>query len=110
MGPLAVREVVLVPFPYSDFSRKKVRPALCIARASRGDWTLCQITSSPYGDATAVSLAGSDFETGGLSIHSFIRPSVLMTVHESTFIKSIGKLRDGTFQAVLDRIVKYLRP
>ena len=42
-------EVVLVPFPFSDLSQSRVRPALCLADAGRGDWVLCQITSSPYG-------------------------------------------------------------
>ena len=46
MGSPAIREVILVPFPYSDLSQAKVRPALCLAQAQRGDWTLCQITSS----------------------------------------------------------------
>lgn len=43
-------EVVLVPFPFSDLSQSKVRPAVCLADAGRGDWVLCQITSNPYGD------------------------------------------------------------
>ena len=110
MGSPAIREVVLVPFPYSDVSQAKVRPALCLANAQRGDWTLCQITSSPYGDATAVSLAIGDFESGGLMKHSFVRRCILTTVHESTFIKTIGKLHDRAFQAILDRVIKHLRP
>ena len=40
-------QVVVVPFPFSDLSQFKVRPAVCLANAGRGDWILCQITSSP---------------------------------------------------------------
>lgn len=58
-------EVVLIPFPFSDLSQTKVRPALCLADSGRGDWVLCQITSNPYGDPNAVPLEPSDFETGG---------------------------------------------
>jgi mRNA interferase MazF len=65
MGAPSAREVVIVPFPFSDLSQTKVRPALVLAYAQRGDWMLCQITSSPYGDPTAVSVADADFETGG---------------------------------------------
>jgi mRNA interferase MazF len=110
MGVPSIREVVLVPFPYSDLSQSKVRPAVCLAKAQRGDWTLCQITSSPYGDPTAVSLTPSDFESGGLQIHSFARPTVLVTIHESTFIRVVGKLHDRCFQGIVDRIFKHLRP
>ena len=49
-------EVVLVPFPFSDLSQSKLRPAVCLADAGRGDWVLCQVTSSPYGDPLAVLL------------------------------------------------------
>jgi mRNA interferase MazF len=58
-------EVVLVPFPFSDLSQSKVRPAVCLAEAGRGDWVLCQITSSPYGDQVAVPLHTSDLRRAG---------------------------------------------
>ena len=41
--------VVLLPFPFSDLSRSKLRPAVILADAGRDDWILCQITSNPYG-------------------------------------------------------------
>ena len=43
--------VVLVPFPFSDLSQSKLRPAVVLADAGQGDWILCQVTSSPYSDA-----------------------------------------------------------
>ncbi len=64
-------EVVLVPFPFSDLSQSKVRPVACLADAGRGDWILCQITSSPYGDPAAVPLDAPDFASGGLLVASF---------------------------------------
>lgn len=45
--------VVLVPFPFSDLSQAKRRPAVVLAAAERGDWILCQVTSQPYADARA---------------------------------------------------------
>ena len=70
-------EVVLVPFPFSDLSQSKVRPAVCLADAGRGDWVLCQITSSPYGDPSATPLDTPDFASGGLLVASFARPGKL---------------------------------
>lgn len=37
--------VILVPFPFSDLTQAKLRPAVVLAQADRGDWILCQITS-----------------------------------------------------------------
>jgi mRNA interferase MazF len=37
----AARAVVLVPFPFSELSQAKLRPAVALAAAGRGDWVLC---------------------------------------------------------------------
>jgi mRNA interferase MazF len=47
MGPLTVGSVVLIPFPFSDLSRAKLRPAIALAQTLRDDWILCQVTSNP---------------------------------------------------------------
>jgi mRNA interferase MazF len=52
----AARAVVLVPFPFSDLSQAKLRPAVALAPVDRGDWILCQITSNPYGDSRSIAL------------------------------------------------------
>ncbi len=67
----AVGQVVLVPFPLSDLSQSKIRPAVCLADAGRGDWILCQITSIPYGDPAAAPLDAADFASGGLLVASY---------------------------------------
>ena len=66
MGTFAAGQVVVLPFPFSDLSRKKLRPALLLADAGRGDWIACQITSNPYADNRAITLAESEFVEGGL--------------------------------------------
>ncbi len=42
----SVGAVVLVPFPFSDLSASKLRPAIVLDEAGRGDWVLCQVTSN----------------------------------------------------------------
>jgi hypothetical protein len=39
--------VVLPPFPFSDLSQAKLRPAIVLADVGRDDWILCQLTSTP---------------------------------------------------------------
>jgi hypothetical protein len=52
----SIGSVVLVRFPFSDLSESKLRPAVVLADAGRGDWVLCQVTSNPYSDSRAVEL------------------------------------------------------
>lgn len=82
MGSLTTGEVVLIPFPFSDFSQTKIRPAVCVADAGRGDFILCKITSQPYGDVMAIVIDDSDFETGGLRLQSYVRPGRVFTVDQ----------------------------
>jgi mRNA interferase MazF len=57
MGAFAAGQVALLPFPFSDLSRNKLRPVVLLADASREDWIVCQITSNPFGDARSIQLA-----------------------------------------------------
>jgi mRNA interferase MazF len=61
MGVFAAGQVVIVRFPFSDLTASKLRPAIVLAEAGRGDWILCQITSKSYGDPRAVQLDAADF-------------------------------------------------
>ena len=106
----AAGEVVLVPFPFSDLSQSKVRPAVCLADAGRGDCVLCQITSSPYGDPAAVPLDAPDFASGGLLVASFARPGKLFTAHAGLLVRSVVVLTPAAFARVLAAVVAVLQP
>ena len=103
-------EVVLVPFPFSDLSQSKVRPAICLADAGRGDWVLCQVTSSPYGDPLAVSLDAADFTSGGLLVASFARPGKLFTANAGLMMRSVGLLSPSALRRVLLAVAALFRP
>jgi mRNA interferase MazF len=103
-------EVVLVPFPFSDLSQAKVRPAVCLADAGRGDWVLCQITSSPYGDPAVIPLDAPDFASGGLLVASVARPGKLFTAHAGLVVRSVGVLNPTAFTRVLSAVVTILQP
>jgi mRNA interferase MazF len=90
--------VVLVPFPFSDLSQSKLRPAIVLASADRDDWVLCQVTSKPYGDTRALELRDADFVVGGLRVSSFARPAKLFTAHQSLFVAEVGKLNQRSIE------------
>jgi hypothetical protein len=50
MGAFAAGQVVVLPFPFSDLTRNKFRPALLLAEVGRGDWIACQITSNAFAE------------------------------------------------------------
>ena len=75
----AIGAVVLVRFPFSDLSQSKLRPAVVLAEAGRGDRILCQVTSKPYGDGRAIELDHTAFGSGSLRVTSYARPGKLLT-------------------------------
>ena len=101
--------VVLVPFPFSDLSQAKRRPAVVLADAERGDWILCQVTSKSYSDARAVELTDADFEQGSLRLVSYARPAKLFTAHESLFLSEAGVLGAEALKRITDEVVSVIR-
>ena len=109
MGLLAAGQVVIVHFPFSDLSQSKLRPAVVLAEAGRGDWLLGQITSKSYGDPHAIQIAAADFAQGSLRATSFARPGKLFTAHTSLIAGQIGELQRAKFSVVCDSVVRLIQ-
>lgn len=109
MGTLAAGQVVIVHFPFSDLTASKLRPAVVLAEAGRGDWILCQITSKSYGDSRAISVDTADFASGSLRLASFARPGKLFTTHTSLVAGQVGELQPAKFTAVRDAVVRMIQ-
>ncbi len=110
MVPSAAGAVVLLPFPFSDLSQSKLRPAIVLAHAGRGDWVLCQVTSNAYGDPSAVVIDQTDFLSGSLRMQSFARPGKLFTANDALFTAEIGVLTPLARARIIAAIVTLLQP
>lgn len=100
--------VVLVRFPFSDLSQTKLRPAIVLADAGRGDHVLCPVTSRAYGDVRAVRVRADSFVAGGLRVESFARPGKLFTAHEALLVAAVGRLRRRTHARTVRAVVSLL--
>jgi mRNA interferase MazF len=103
--------VVLVPFPFpfSDLSQAKLRPAVVLADAGRGDRILCQVTSNPYGDARSVTLDHDAFAVGSLRVKSYTRPGKLSTASGDLVVGEVGRLTPDTLKQIVDAAIAILR-
>ncbi|MEX0648062.1 MAG: type II toxin-antitoxin system PemK/MazF family toxin [Balneolaceae bacterium] len=100
-------DVVVVPFPFSDLSRSKRRPALVIQHFDGEDLILAQITSRPIRDKYAQPLNDSDFKKGSLRKQSNIRPNKLFTCSENLILYKIGNLKKEKMQFII-RAIKHI--
>lgn len=100
--------VVLVRFPFSDLSNTKVRPAVVLTAAGHGDWVLCQVTSQPYTDSTAIEITNSDFTNGSLKKMSYARPGKLFTANAAIMTMHIGDLESAKLKEIVKAVISLL--
>ena len=108
MGRFIKGDVVVIPFPYSDLSASKKRPALVIASLDGDDVILCQITSQSISDRYGIPLDATDFRGGGLKHPSNIRPNRLFTADGRIVEYRAGPIKDEKLQEVLQKIIKII--
>jgi len=102
-------DVVVIPFPFSDLSSAKNRPALVLASLKGDDVILCQITSQNVKDSYALPLDNSGFSSGSLHKPSNIRPNRLFTAEKSIIIRKIGRVKDETLIATVRKLTHILK-
>lgn len=109
MERFAKGSVVVVPFPYSDLSQNKTRPALVLGYSQYSDLLLCQITSRPFSDPRAISITNTDFQKGSLPRNSFIRPLKLFTASQDIIICEMGILKKPNLEKVIFNLIQFLK-
>jgi mRNA interferase MazF len=101
-------EIVVLPFPFSDLSASKKRPALVIADLEGDDIILCQITSQQIKDTYAIPLRESDLVNGNMKNKSNIRPNRIFTADKNIILYKIGSVSVRKCQEVRNKIIEIL--
>ncbi|WP_414528319.1 type II toxin-antitoxin system PemK/MazF family toxin [Nodularia chucula] len=102
-------DVISVPFPFSDASATKRRPALVIAQSDNNNIIVCPITSKPGRDYE-IKLEDTDFKIGKLNISPcYIRPNIIATVDINNVIRRVGKLKGEKVNKVITAIIDLLQ-
>lgn len=109
MGRFIKGEVVVVPFPFSDLSNSKKRPALVIKPLIGDDIILCQITATNRRDQYSVSLSSSDFKSGTLNRPSTVRTDKIFTADSNIIIKSVGHLKMTKINEIVNKIINLIK-
>lgn len=99
----------MMPFPFSDLSQAKRRPALVLAHLDGDDLILCQITSQAANDRYSVPLDERDFSAGRLAHASNIRPNRLFTADRAIILYKAGSVQVRKVDQVVERVVEILR-
>ena len=101
-------DIVVIPFPFSDLSGSKKRPALVLADLQGDDIILCQITSQQTKDKYAIPVKESDFKSGKLTAPSNIRPNRIFTADKNIIIKKAASLNEAAVDTVIQKIISII--
>lgn len=106
--------VVLVPFPFSDLSGRKRRPALVVSPAGfhEEDLILCAITSQVPETLSEwdASLVAEDMVEEKLPKKSVVKVGKLFTMHRRLIAGDFGTAKEQKLDEVLDKLRKLFVP
>lgn len=104
------RDIVLIPFPYSDLTGDKKRPALIISNSKLNkseDRICCLVTTNVHKED--IEIKKDDFEEGKLPFKSSIRPHRIFTIDHKIIIKKLCKINRVIYNKALENLETYLK-
>ncbi len=100
-------DVLLVPFPFSNLSATKVRPAIVISsrqyHSTQPDILLAAITSKLSAAPDLLDYSLSDWQSAGLRYPSAFKP-VVFTLDPGRVIHNVGKLTTADMTEIDGRL------
>ena len=108
MAKFVKGDIVVIPFPFSDLSGSKRRPAFVLADLPGNDIILCQITSRFRKDKFSIELSQNDFSNGGLPVLSYIRPNRIFTADKNIIVRKAGTLKYSLTKNIIQQVISIL--
>lgn len=90
------RDIIFVPFPFSDLSGDKKRPVLILSgkeyNKNNNNYICCALTSKIQNFKRGVKIDSSNLDEGNLTYDSAIIPCQLFNANKIIAIKKIARL------------------
>jgi mRNA interferase MazF len=102
-------EIILIPFPYSDLTGSKLRPALIISNSKlqkTEDRICCLITSNNPREGILVSNKAQ--QEGKLPFESWVKPHRIFTVNIKIIKKTLCQTTPDFQEIILKEMIKYV--
>ena len=102
-------DIILIPFPYSDLTGVKKRPAIIVSNSNlKGeDKICCLVTSNNPSDGILISK--NSFSEGTLPFKSWIKPHRIFTIDKRIIIKKLSKVKKDFYERIEDKIGYFIK-
>ena len=102
------RDIILIPFPFSDLSQTKKRPSIIVSNknfnSNSGDVICCAITSNPRNYDKSVEIANGDLDSGELRYDSRVKPTKIFTLDKRKIIKKMATLNITKSKEIIENL------
>lgn len=99
-------DLILVPFPFSDQSGRKVRPVIVLSNnefnGHSEDIIVTGVTSNISKDKYATKLDNKDLEEGKLITNCMAKVENILKLDRDLIIKKIGKIKKGKIKEIIE--------
>ena len=107
------RDLLLVPFPFSDQSGRKVRPVIAISNnefnLNSEDIIVIGVTSNISKDKYTIHLTNNSLDEGKFFTPCYIKVENILKLDKDLIIKKIGKIKKDVFKLVLNKFIEIIR-
>ena len=107
------RDLLLVPFPFSDQSGRKVRPVVVVSNnkfnSSSEDLIVVGVTSNVSKDIYMIDLGNNDLEEGRLVTECCIKVENILKIDKDIIIKKIGKIKKDKLKKIINILFKIVK-
>jgi mRNA interferase MazF len=90
------REIIFVPFPFSDLSSYKKRPALVLTPSTHNihheDILCCALTSNLSNTIDGIKITNSDLDNGTIKYESLVKSCSIFSVNKNLIISVFARL------------------
>lgn len=101
-------DIILIPFPFSDQTGKKVRPALVVSNnqfnENSSDAILCGITTNISKDLYTVIIDNKSLEDKNIKESCCVKVENLLKIDKALIIKNIDKVKKEFLDLVIKKI------
>lgn len=106
------RDLLLVPFPFSDQSGKKVRPVIVISddefNKSSEDVIVVGVTSNISKDKYTINLTNDNLDEGKLFAICCVKVENILKLDKELIIKKIGKINKNTLKNIISKLFEII--
>lgn len=107
---LKQKEIILLPFPFTDLEESKVRPAIIISNDSfnkrSNNCIMVPLTTVIRDVPHSIIIDQEDMSSGKLLKPSMIRIDKVFTIEKKLVVMKIGSLNNTTFKKIKDKLLE----